>query len=75
MEYWRMYHTEDESEVISKEKAREILRGYYKPEFVDAMFRDNVHFRLRTPYSDIWTYDDGKVPIPGFYGTIEEVEV
>ena len=64
-------HGETASEEITKEKARQILEGYYTTESVADIFDNNKGFRLRTPYSDIWTQgDNGTMPMAGFYGTV-----
>jgi len=73
MKYFRYSKLSDKTTEITPEQAHEELSTAWKPEFVDYIFKNDVHFRLFTRFGDIWTKDKGMVPQAGFYGTIEEV--
>lgn len=69
MKYYKQNNSEGEPREISKADARYFLSGYYKKSFVDEVFEGEQSFRLKTPYSEIWTKtDEGLVPMAGFYG-------
>jgi len=69
---YRSLRMDGVSEDLTKERAQNILEGYYKVKFVRDIMKNNKQFRLHTPTRDIWTEDDnGIVPQPGFYGVCE----
>lgn len=71
MKYFKMYKEDGATaEQITKEEAMRILEGWWKKEALDEIFENGTEFRLFTPYADVWTNKDGKVPIAGFYGTV-----
>ena len=73
IKYYKQYKgTQWAPQEVTKEKAREILDGYYKKEALDDIFDNDRAFRLETSYSIIWTKsDDGLVPMAGFFGVCE----
>ena len=69
MKYYKMYKEVGAEPVeITKEEAKKILERWWLQEELDEMFEKEVSFRLFTPYADVWTNDNGKVPMAGFYG-------
>ena len=72
---YRTVKTYEESEpyTISAWDVRGFLSTTYTKEFIDYILNHGVHFRLQTPYREVWTEDNRMVPMAGFYGTIEEV--
>lgn len=73
MTYLTRIHNEQEVAEVTAVQAEDWLSRVYKPAFVEYLFTHNIHFRLLTPFRDIWTEDNRMVPMAGFYGTIEEV--
>lgn len=72
MKYFARIHGEDEIKEISKDRAKFLLEGAYYKYFVKDILKNGKSFRLQTPWREIWTEsDDGKVPMPGFYGVCE----
>ena len=58
---------------ITREEAYSILSANWDDsmDLLNNIFTHETAFRLRTPCSIIWTQDeDGKIPMPGFYGII-----
>ena len=58
---------------ITREEAYLILSTNWDDsmDLLNNIFTHETAFRLRTPCSIIWTQDeDGKIPMPGFYGII-----
>ena len=71
MTYYKLYKgTQFAPQEVTKEKARETLEGYYNKEALDDIFENGKEFRLATAYSEIWTNNDGMVPMAGFYGIV-----
>lgn len=66
--YQRFYGENGEPKEISAKKAKDVLSGWWKKEFLEKMFSDKASFRLYTPYSEIWSETDDFVVEPGFYG-------
>lgn len=56
---------------VTKEEARETLEGSYSKEVLDDIFNNGKAFRLATSDSEIWTKENGMVPMAGFYGICE----
>lgn len=73
MTYFKAYK-EKRADIIeiTKDEAKDILTGWWKDDFIERIFNDEVSFRLYTPYLEVWTKtEDGLVPMAGFYGAIE----
>ena len=57
---------------ITKERAYELLSGYWNKDMLEDIFTNERSFRLYTPFSVIWTKDEnGRTPMAGFYGFID----
>ena len=68
--YFKKFKDEGEAFEITKEQARETLDGYWTKESLDDIFDNDKAFRLFTPYSFVWTNQDGTVPMAGWFGIV-----
>lgn len=68
MKYYKMYKETGECFEITKEEAKSTLEGWWDQKALDEIFDNDKSFRLYTPVSDVWTSQDGMVPMPGLYG-------
>lgn len=72
MKYFKQYKDAGAQPVeVTKEEAKRTLEGWWEQKALDDMFDNDKAFRLFTAYVDVWTNDDGKVPMAGFYGVCE----
>ena len=67
MKYLTRRHDQEMIEELTAEQARFYLEGYWKDETLADIFDGGKHFKLFTPYRDIWTEtDDGVAPMTGY---------
>lgn len=71
MKYYVRYKSKDYSEEIDTEKARDILSGYLESDLLADIFDNNKSFRLYTADAEVWTNNNGLVPMAGLYGIAE----
>lgn len=62
---------EENTEELTKERARELLSRAYEKDVINDIINNEKGFCLTTPTRVIWTDKDGLVPLPGFYGVCE----
>lgn len=60
MNYYFKYKAENEVEQISKERAKEMLTGWWKDEYLNDLFENNKPFRSWTAFVEVWTDDEGE---------------
>lgn len=70
MKYYQQYKGEEEFTEITKERAKELLSGWWKDDFLKDVFDNDRAFRLYTPFTEVWTCKDGLVPQAGYYGIV-----
>lgn len=71
IKYYKLYKgTQFAPREVSVKEAMQSLEGYYKDDALKDIFDNEKEFRLSTPYSEVWTNNDGKVPMAGFYGIV-----
>lgn len=68
--YYLQYKGEDEFTEITKERAKEMLSGWWKEDFLNDVFDNDKAFRLYTSFIEIWTCKDGLIPQAGYYGIV-----
>ena len=72
MKYYKQYLGENAVTEISRDEAKRMLEGWWKPEFLQEVFDKEKAFRLWTAFSVVWTKDEnGLVPMAGFMGVCE----
>lgn len=69
MKYFKKYVDENDAVEVTAEEAKRALDGWWDRDCLDEVFANASAFRLWTPYCEVWTNDNGKVPMAGFYGT------
>lgn len=71
MKYFRCYKESGaEPREVPRDEARRLLEGWWKKKSLDDIFDNGKCFRLYTPYVEVWTDDNGKIPMVGFYGIV-----
>ena len=69
MKYFKKYVDQKDAVEVTAEEAKRALEGWWNDDALHDIFTKGIAFRLYTPYCEVWTNDNGKVPMAGFYGT------